>query len=51
MSDPRWYKSRLKSWSKPKIVKREHPCPGCGVPMTITPTGLVCYYCKMHEEG
>lgn len=49
MSNPKWYKARLKSWSKPKVIKRE-PCQDCGVPMTVTPSGLVCYYCKMYEE-
>jgi len=53
MSEPAWYRSRLKSWVKPKINTKREKCPMCNVPMTITPRGLVCFYCTEYgaEEG
>lgn len=48
MSSPSWYRSRLKSWVKPKVNKTRN-CETCGVPFTVTPQGLLCFYCKRYD--
>jgi hypothetical protein len=49
MTNPRWYKSRLKSWSKPKVKSVVKVCEQCKTEMSLTPAGFVCYYCQFSE--
>lgn len=50
MSSPSWYKSRLKSWKKPKVNTEREKCGLCGVPKTVTPSGLICFYCREYDD-
>mgnify|MGYP003146300348 CR=1 FL=1 len=46
MTEPKWYKSRLKSWQKPKLKEVDKNCKVCKTEMSLTPSGFVCFYCQ-----
>lgn len=54
MSEPEWFKSRVRSWTAPKKPRRvvrvkmdPKRCDLCKTVLSSTPDGLVCFYCEM----
>ncbi len=54
MSEPKWFTSRVASWTAPKKPKRlirvkrdVKRCEFCKTVLSSTPDGLVCFYCEM----
>lgn len=54
MTEPGWYRSRLKAWRKkkspPALSDNRKRCDSCGTELSATPSGYVCFYCKLSES-